>query len=207
LNSADETDHSDPCPKYCERAATAGCDDQNGDCLIKCQSGYTSYARCKDEWDAIARCGASSGQFACYIGQTYLASCTKQTQALETCMEAIKPICSELPATAASLGDCYSGQVCNPLADQCPSGQACQWQEPIETVNLWSCVDASLLTQGLCAPCDYGAGLFCKPGYACVGDGRKTCARFCCSDADCGGVPDTCINFGMTYRKFCATGA
>jgi len=212
LKSSDPEEKADPCPKYCERAAIPNCGDKDAEeCLISCSSGYTYYARCEDEYDVLTRCGASDqGVFACTQGtpQTYLASCAKEYEALIACMQNIEPICKNIPQPAPSYGSsCYGNQACNPLDDTtCPVGQACRWNELIRDYYEWTCVPASTLSIPLCEACDYSAGKYCQPGYACVGNDNKTCVRFCCTDSDCGGIPDTCIDYGLTSLTFCATG-
>jgi hypothetical protein len=42
------------------------------------------------------------------------------------------------------------------------------------------------------------------PGSTCIGGGGTQCARYCCTDADCGGGAGTCLdlssNFGTTVK-------
>jgi hypothetical protein len=49
-------------------------------------------------------------------------------------------------------------------------------------------------TGDLCGACD-NQNTFCKDGLTCVptdAQGTGKCARFCCTDADCGGATGSC---------------
>jgi hypothetical protein len=81
-------------------------------------------------------------------------------------------------------GPCEPPDRCNPVTNAgcAPDGSQCDLVYP----GMFVCFAPFGATPGaLCAPCDNLTGPFCGPGLRCHA-GSKTCARFCCNDADCG---------------------
>jgi len=102
--------------------------------------------------------------------------CTKEPtsarfKALEQCM---KTTCN---------AECAPPDQCNPVTNAgCASdGSQCDLVYPGSFV----CFPPFGTAGALCGKCDNLMGPFCGPGLRCHGL-SNTCARFCCSDADCG---------------------
>lgn len=97
--------------------------------------------------------------------------------------QTITPQCngvSDPPSTAASMGACAANMGdCNPVTQEgcdLAAGEACDFGQDGFTCypdgNVQSCGDA----------CGVSGSDYCVGGLTCVG----SCARFCCTDADCG---------------------
>jgi hypothetical protein len=101
-------------------------------------------------------------------------------------------------------GGCYGG--CNPITNDCQPGSVCDWDTSSGAYEL-VCWPTGNFTAPLCAPCDNKNGPWCQPGLSCVGNAATTgrCAKYCCTDADCGGAPGSCTRWGDTALFFCAT--
>jgi hypothetical protein len=92
----------------------------------------------------------------------------------------VLPLCG-VPAENPSRGECYAGQFCNRMLDSCgPQDRCMEWNAEVR------CMHGSGENIGLCEPC---RGYDCAPGFACLVD---KCAKWCCSDDDCGGVAGSC---------------
>src|SRR6185437_12474205 len=105
----------------------------------------------------------------------------------------------DAPASAASKGSCVEvvdagtrgdgGIWCNPVTNgACASGKACDVTSANGAVNGFDCYPGTGDTAKLCAICDDTNGPFCAEGLSCAaasGD-ISGCARYCCTDADCG---------------------
>lgn len=121
-------------------------------------------------------------------------------------------LCAELPPGTACV-TCYATNcadelqacgaavrpdvLCNPVTGEpCRPGEACDRIQPYPgTVSGFLCfpppADATL-----CERCNIGGGPFCASTLTCVGSGgglsgANVCARYCCTDEDCGA--GTCI--------------
>jgi hypothetical protein len=100
----------------------------------------------------------------------------------------------EVPASPPSTGSCVttstSGVACNPVTNApCVAGQACDItvDSTSEMVTGFTCYDGPN-DATLCAPCSTTGGASCGGGLSCadVSATFLACARFCCTDADCG---------------------
>jgi hypothetical protein len=97
------------------------------------------------------------------------------------CAQGTGPVCTGLPAVAPSGGSCYANEACNPVTNGgCQAGYACDE----DGFGGFDCF-APPNTVPLCGSCAID---YCQPGMTCTGN---KCARFCCTDADCG-CPGTC---------------
>lgn len=114
-----------------------------------------------------------------------------------------------VPATAPSLGSCVvidadagtnvpdggdggPGIQCNPITNEgCPATQVCDSSEDSTGVVTGFMCFSGNGTAATCAPCnDNGPATTCAPGGTCFTyDGEisvAACARYCCTNADCG---------------------
>jgi hypothetical protein len=99
----------------------------------------------------------------------------------------------EVPASPPSGGSCVttsSSITCNPVTNApCAVGQACDIKvdSSSEMVTGFACYDGPN-DAALCAACSVTGGASCGGGLSCanVSPTWLACARFCCSDADCG---------------------
>ncbi len=113
-----------------------------------------------------------------------------QTSCNEACISGpdVTLACEDIPAEAPSAGSCVTlgGNVaCNPVTNEGCSvpGEACDAAQG----GAFSCYPAPN-DQPLCTPCGESEG-WCAPGHMCVGG---ECARYCCTDADCGSSGAVC---------------
>jgi hypothetical protein len=105
-----------------------------------------------------------------------------------------------VPASAPSKGSCVTipdagvvtndgGVFCNPVTNEpCPSGQTCDTTSDANgNLNGLACYPGNNVAK-LCDLCSNAEGQLCAAGLTCadVGAALTACARFCCSDADCG---------------------
>jgi hypothetical protein len=105
-----------------------------------------------------------------------------------------------VPASAPSRGSCIDvpdagiatndgGVYCNPVTNEpCASGQTCDTTaDSSGNINGLACYSGEN-TATLCSACSVTQGPLCAGGLACadVGSALTACARFCCTDADCG---------------------
>jgi hypothetical protein len=71
---------------------------------------------------------------------------------------------------------------CNPITNQgCADGEACDFVFDQNGQGSFKCYGAPAPTEKQCAMCD-DQNTACLPGFTCLG----TCAKFCCSDSECG---------------------
>jgi hypothetical protein len=88
-------------------------------------------------------------------------------------------------AQASCEAECFPAptNACNPVTNapcNTAAGEACDLSS-----NGYVCFPAP--NDVVCGgTCDNGAGPYCEAGYTCAGGGGTTCARYCCTDADCG---------------------
>lgn len=165
-------------------------------------------SKCCTEVDA---CNAVTGCMDCATGgacdpsnQTAadaLASCASSSCAAECGPPTIDPFCTA-PATAPSAGSCVTidaTNLCNPVTNagcNAAAGESCDF-DGAGGFKCWAPPPAN--TAALCAACDVTAGPACLPTSTCMATpaGTTACARFCCTDADCGaGKCDTTITGG-----------
>lgn len=78
---------------------------------------------------------------------------------------------------------CAPPDQCNPVTNAgcAPDGSQCDLVNP----GMFVCFPPFGTPGALCAACDNLKGPFCGPGLRCHPTSH-TCARFCCTDADCG---------------------
>lgn len=186
------------CTAYCQNAVAAGC---NSDTLAKCHAScmysFTYYAACLASYDAWLKCGAG-GSMVCSGGYPYPAACDAEDEAFTFCLYYFEPVCS-VPSQAPSQGACYAGAACNPITNQgCPSSSSCVYAGS----GGFACTPGTFNIP-LCQPCGTQSNS-CARGYDCYGDYFETCARYCCTDADCGGAPGSCRDVSGPYLRFCA---
>jgi hypothetical protein len=106
----------------------------------------------------------------------------------------------DVPASAPSKGSCVTvpdagvfdddgGVFCNPVTNEpCAAGQTCDTtSNACGEVNGLACYGGNNSAE-LCALCSATEGPFCAAGLACtsVSGDVTACARYCCTDADCG---------------------
>ncbi len=106
----------------------------------------------------------------------------------------------DTPSSPPSKGSCVTvpdagvvtndgGVHCDPVTNaRCPSGQTCDVTSDTNgNVNGLACYPGNNSAE-LCALCSATEGPFCAGGLTCahVDTALTACARFCCSDADCG---------------------
>jgi len=79
--------------------------------------------------------------------------------------------------------DCPPPDTCNPVTHEgCSTvGSSCDLAYP----GYFQCYQPQGTPANLCEPCDFHDLPFCNSGLRCH-PVSKTCARYCCSDADCG---------------------
>jgi len=93
---------------------------------------------------------------------------------------------------------CRSLDECNPVTnDGCDtaSGEACDAVYP----GQFACLPSFGTLAGICQPCDNFYSPYCSPGLRCHAATHE-CARYCCTDADCGSgkcVIDPAVVFGL----------
>lgn len=127
-------------------------------------------AACKRDGDCV-ECARThdTGSSACQDGATRAA-----LGALSACLD----------ARCASA--CATQDTCNPVTNGgCLNGAGCDLGAEMPPFN-FTCYPPPF-GAGLCEACEPGSvnGPFCDPTLTCV-RATKTCARFCCTDADCG---------------------
>jgi hypothetical protein len=143
----------------------------------------------------------NSASFTCSDGWYVMNGCDVQWDQFENCTWGLIPDCSG--SSGLSGGSCYAGQGCNPVTNNCPSGQVCSWSGD----GTFACYPVSS-AQSKCGECGWELGregIDCQGGYDCVPPWYGQCARYCCDDADCGSN-QKCLEVGYgTFAKFCGT--
>jgi hypothetical protein len=103
------------------------------------------------------------------------------------------PLECTVPATSVSGGSCVTvvaandagtGVQCNPVTNAgCAAGSACDTSQDMNgnTVGFICYPPPPPITVAVCGMCD-DVNTACVPGATCFG----TCAKYCCTDADCG---------------------
>jgi hypothetical protein len=117
-----------------------------------------------------------------------------QSSGADAGVDAAAVFACEVPASPPSAGSCVttntSGISCNPVTNvSCDGGQACDItvDSSSEMVTGFTCYDGPN-DATLCGACSVNGGASCGGGLSCanVSPTWLACARFCCSDADCG---------------------
>ncbi len=169
----------------------AACRDLSNDCDLNLNCPDTS---CKDVFrpgvctdclvaaccDEIVACKNEPLCMPCFIGQVADAKdcepekIDKLVTALTTCQD-----------SHCRVG-CATQDACNPVTnDGCGGGGACDVNGDTDGPPNFVCYNGPNVA-GLCDPCvDQGVGDLCGALYTCHIDVNR-CARFCCTDADCG---------------------
>jgi hypothetical protein len=113
-------------------------------------------------------------------------------------MPAFVPAC-DAPAVAPSGGSCFALSLddkCNPVTLQTATYPCIEECATYDSGMTFQCYTSSL-HRALCEECDQDAS--CNGGLACPAEegwpGGNHCARYCCSDADCGS--GQCIKEGI----------
>ncbi len=124
-----------------------------------------------------------------------LAACYLDQECLDGCLEGFwppDPDCADPPSQApfeailacmarSCAAPCAMADDCNPVSGSGCAGAECDADYP----GVFECsVNGGTLSR-LCEPCDDVNSPFCGSGLHCFA-GSSTCARFCCTDADCG---------------------
>lgn len=162
----------------------------------------------------VAACNAVTGCMDCATGGACDATNQTPADALSACATnscatecgggggtPVDMVCAA-PATAPSAGSCVTvdgtNNKCNPVTNQgcnTAAGEACDFG-----ASGFECYAAPPAnTEALCAACDITNGPACLPTSTCIDAtaGGTKCARFCCTDADCGaGKCDTTVTGG-----------
>jgi hypothetical protein len=111
-----------------------------------------------------------------------IGECAQTNCEAECIQEPVEPACEGVPEEAPSAGACVEiagGDECNPVTNEgcdTEAGEACDSGE-----DGFMCYPPPN-ENALCTECSEDAG-FCAPGHVCVGG---LCARWCCTDQDCG---------------------
>jgi hypothetical protein len=129
-------------------------------------------------------------------------TCATNTCATECGPTTIVEQCT-VPTTSPSAGSCVTvdttSNLCNPVTNagcNAATGEACDF-DGAGGFKCWAPPPAN--TAAVCAACDTTNGPACMPTSTCmdVPGGKTACARFCCTDADCGtGLCDTTVTGG-----------
>jgi hypothetical protein len=166
---------SDPCID-CLTASCCGelakCNEDSAGSCLDCYAGQDM----SDDCAASPTNGLLTALYAC-----------SQSKCGTTCAPNLTPAC-DAPATAPSAGACFTvpSGGCNPVTDMgCPTaGDTCD-----NTMGGFKCYSPPPAnTAATCAACDLNNGPACVPGNTCVTTPTFTsiCAKFCCTDGDCG---------------------
>lgn len=135
--------------------------------------------------------GVTTGSATTAVTSTHTATVTSSTHAAGT--------------GSATGGAGGSALQCNPVVDtQCnvAGGEACDF----DGNGGFTCFNMPANTAAVCASCDDMAGPACKDGSSCLfadaSGNTSKCAKYCCTDADCGGAAGSCALDGSTVG-FC----
>lgn len=134
-----------------------------------------------------------------------LEQCACEESCADECGESL---CAEVPPSAACV-TCYSSAcrselgacglavrpdiLCNPvMGEPCREGEACDYLQPVlGTISGFFCFPPPS-DAGLCETCNTGTGPLCANTLTCADEsgglssGNGSCARYCCTDGDCG---------------------
>jgi hypothetical protein len=185
-----------PCEEYCQALVGACTSQSYAACLQGCHADLDEWPRCNSEYATWVTCAAEQGVFNCTLNPP-LDNCLTERTVFEDCTWYVKPLCT-VPLVAPSGGSCYAGQACNPVTNDCPTGETCYlagFEDPM--------CGSGTGTETVCEACNEETGPYCNGGLTCVGANGTQCARFCCTDADCGGEPGSCMTLGTLGLKFC----
>lgn len=196
---SDPGDPSDPGPAPTDVAGSAGCEAYCEQAETQCSATCTpttckiEAGHCAASTEDFLLCQAQTGTWYCGAdGYSIVHNC-KYDESLCDGSAPSGPTC-EVPEVAPSNGSCYTGGACNPVTNEgCTDGAGCDISN-----DGFQCfpppADATL-----CGACDPSSGPFCGPGTTCA----DKCARFCCTNADCG--CGTCVDtlLGGTTVKLC----
>lgn len=193
---------SPTCQAFCNKAIGPTCTKMTvQECVENCNLHFYYYGWCAGPYETFIQCGASIGQFTCVDGYYEQQNCNDEWGNFYNCTWSLMPDCSG--SSAPSGGSCYAGMGCNPVTNNCPSGQVCSWSGD----GTFDCYPASS-AQSACGQCGWALGyegVECQGGYDCVPPEIGKCARYCCNDADCG-AGHFCLDAGYgTFAKFCGT--
>jgi hypothetical protein len=170
----------------------AGCHDLSGDCdlNLNCEdpdacTGVLAAGTC-DECLQAACCSEaavckSDGDCLTCLASHAIDSAACQESATRTALAALTT-CLDTRCKQA----CAALDTCNPVTnDGCSNGAGCDLGTETPPFN-FTCYPPPFGAK-LCEPCnpDSASGPFCDATLTCDFT-TKTCARFCCTDADCG---------------------
>ncbi|HRI65836.1 MAG TPA: hypothetical protein PK156_16430 [Polyangium sp.] len=127
-----------------------------------------------------------------------LADCSTNSTCLNICIKNLLPYSPECTTVAANktLLDGFTSCMMTKCSDKCPppdgcnpvthngctfDGSSCDFVYP----GRWDCYGAVGTPAAICQPCDFYQSPYCGSGLHCH-PASKQCARYCCSDADCG---------------------
>jgi hypothetical protein len=191
------------CDPYCQAVVAQGCaSDSLAACQTYCSADLAEFSRCATEYLAFLQC-AMNGTWQCVQGYAQ-SICQDEWYTFLDCTWSFTPNCG-VPQGAPSGGGCYAGhgEACNPLINDCNGGYVCAFSNNYD--GTYECFPGPN-TKGLCDQCNYSQGPFCVAGLECLGQNYNQCARFCCTDADCGGAPGSCIAVGYySGASFCGS--
>jgi hypothetical protein len=195
---------SSACTAFCQKLVATGCPaDSLAECMDGCVQELVPFPQCEIRYDAYLAC-ASAGPFSCVSGYAELASdvCPTESGAFSDCTWSFTPDCPS--AGMQSGGDCYDSAPCNPLTNAgCIAGAICGFDLQTASIACMPMTPSAFQCQACDASNPNGS---CALGTACVGSSFTSCARFCCSDADCGGQTNGCIDVGaLSGLKFCGS--
>ncbi len=166
------------------------CTDLGDDCQLNLNCPGMTQPMCSGIFDPGA-CDTCTQGYCC----AELAACYVDQECLDGCLEGFwppDPDCAAPPSQAPfqailactaqfCASACASADNCNPVTNAGCAGTTCDSIYP----GVFGCTYNSGVPVGLCEACDNVNAPFCGAGLHCF-TGSNTCARFCCTDADCG---------------------
>lgn len=168
--------------RLCAKLADVCSGDDDTVCASTCATDESG--SCGAQWNVVADCSLDPAtMFTCKNGKANSSSCIAEALMFADCESAAPfEISCMVPPAAPSLGNCHSSDVCNPVTDQgCANNEDCDIAQGGDGFQCYP--QGSVTIRGACAPEN---GLHCTGGFVCITDPTGTCARYCCTDADCG---------------------
>ncbi len=170
-----------------------GCSDLSEDCELNLNCASVQQADCSKPV-FLGACDDCLHAQCC----PEVADCVKNETCLDYCVNNLLPSppeCTEidgsLKQTFGALTQCMNTK----CADKCPPADRCNpvtnngcamddWCD-IAYPGSFACFSSSNTLATLCQACDLNVGPLCAAGMRCHPTAKK-CAKYCCTDADCG---------------------
>ena len=173
----------------------SGCTTLSGDCELNldCPTEVVTKPNCSQPVFP-GECDACLQNECCQE----LADCVGNSTCYNSCVRNLLPYPPECTTVAAnkSILDGFTACMTTKCADKCPpadgcnpvthngcnnDGSSCDFIYP----GIWDCLSAVGTPAKICEACDFHSSPYCGSGLHCH-PGSKKCARYCCSNADCG---------------------